>query len=210
MHQTIKKALPYLLLIILITWAAWQATEFHKLHNDDQSLTESVDALRGEQDALQSKADQRHKEVLEAISKLKAEEFKPDPDVPLSAALQRHTYNLCREYDVPYEVVLAVMERETGFRDLTEMDSNGFPSTGLMQVNAINWPDMEAQGIDVHTTEGAIEAGVIILAGYWHRYPPEQALASYNAGETGMRAGGGRRYAKKVLEVVGHENPSGL
>ena len=123
--------------------------------------------------------------------------------------MQECTWNLCREYDVPYEVVLAVMYQETGYRDLTVMDSNGLYSTGFMMVNAIAWPELEEQGIDVHTPEGGIEAGVVILADYWHRYPLEQALTAYNTGEARMLKKGltSTAYSREILQSMEGASP---
>lgn len=197
--------MPYIAGILLIAWAVWQSVQIGELAKDTRKVGEEISALQRQQDTLQSESDRRQAETLEAISTLQSQvedmEFKPNPDIALSPELQSYTYNLCREYGVPYEVVLSVMYTETGFRDLTVRDTNGYLSTGFMMVNAINWTDMEAQGIDMGTAEGRIEAGVAILADYWRRYPPEMALASYNAGEQGMKNGGGRRYAVRVLEV---------
>jgi hypothetical protein len=48
-----------------------------------------------------------------------------------------------------------------------------------------------------------IEAGAIILALFWHKYSPEQALTAYAWGEQGMlNAGRIAPSARRVLEAA--------
>lgn len=184
-------------LALMVICAASQAVQITALKEDAQEAHKAI----ATQDVVQ------HPEPVQMTVPEPVEPPAPTftpMDIPLPIDLQQHTWELCQEYDVPFEVVLAVMYQETGYRDLTVMDSNGLYSTGFMMVNAIAWPELEEMEIDVHSEEGGIEAGIIILADYWHRYPPEQALTAYNCGESRMLRNGltSTRYSRKIMEEV--------
>lgn len=106
------------------------------------------------------------------------------PEVPLTDDLQAHMIRMCVRYDVPYALALAVAEQESSF-DPNARSATG--DVGLMQINRINFDDLNARGIDPETVEGNIEAGVSMLGDLIDRYGDYgQALMAYNLGPTGM------------------------
>ena len=52
-------------------------------------------------------------------------------DIPLDYATQMLLYGACLEFEVPYELALAVIEQETNFRNVTGDDG---ASVGFMQI----------------------------------------------------------------------------
>jgi hypothetical protein len=65
---------------------------------------------------------------------------KPEPtipiySIPLSEELQAYTYRTCEEYGVDYEMVLALMDKESSYRAGVISKSDDY---GLMQINTIN------------------------------------------------------------------------
>lgn len=145
------------------------------------------------------------------INMRQEEDVQPQPlqpqfqarNIPLSADLQEYTWNLCQEYDVPFEVVLAVMEQESNFnvhvRD--NVNYNGTRDRGLMQINSVNWSWLQAEGLDVNDTKQNIEAGVLILSRFIEKYPLEQSLVAYQCGEGRMKQKGltSTGYSAKML-----------
>lgn len=103
-------------------------------------------------------------------------------EVPLSDDLQTATQAVCEKYGVPYALALAVIETESAF----DPDADNGLCIGLMQINSVNFSWLSELGIDPHTYEGNVEAGVLILSrhmetyGDWHK-----ALMAYNCGASG-------------------------
>ena len=110
-------------------------------------------------------------------------------NVPLDDALQRHTYNLCVDYEVEeyYPLVLAVMWRESEFVPTIISKTNDY---GLMQINKINhkWLSDKLEITDFLDEEQNIHAGVFMLSLYLHKYEDiDKALMAYNMGENGAK-----------------------
>lgn len=101
----------------------------------------------------------------------------------LAEDLQYAAQRLCKQYDVPFALVLAIMQQESSFRP--DVD-NGL-CLGLMQINRINFEDLRSHGIEPTTYEGNIEAGIKIISELLDRYDGERhkALMAYNCGPTG-------------------------
>ncbi|WRS26437.1 transglycosylase SLT domain-containing protein [Oscillospiraceae bacterium MB08-C2-2] len=143
-------------------------------------------------------------------SKLSPKPFMaPLYDIPLDAELQEYTYSLCQEYNVDYELVLAIMERESrfmvGIRD--NVNENGTRDRGLMQINQSNWKWLSAQGLDVNIPEDNIEAGVMVISDYVAKYGETNALIAYQCGEARMRELVEQGYITQyATEVLGSRN----
>ncbi len=110
-------------------------------------------------------------------------------NIPLDDALQRHTYNLCVDYEVEeyYPLVFAVMWRESVFVPTTISKTNDY---GLMQINKGNhkWLSKKLGITDFLDEEQNIHAGVFMLSLYLHKYEDiDKALMAYNMGENGAK-----------------------
>lgn len=101
-----------------------------------------------------------------------------------SEELQEFTQDLCEERKLSYPLVLAVIERETGYRNV---DPNGFGSTGYMQVIQ-KWHEerMEKFGVvDLLDPKGNITVGVDYMTELLQKYQDiNLALMAYNMGES--------------------------
>jgi len=110
-------------------------------------------------------------------------------DITLSEELQRYTYNRCQELGLEYEMVLAIMWRESRFQpSAVGVNRNGTRDSGLMQINDVNkkWL-LEKHGIeDLLDPYQNIDAGTAILAKYFSKYSENYALMAYQYGEQGM------------------------
>lgn len=106
--------------------------------------------------------------------------FEPTDIVPLSFADQLTLHYVCKVQNVPYAYALGIIESETHF-DWDAVGACG--EVGIFQVHPVNWDRFEAQGIDVHTHTGNIEAGVMILAECLHEFDEiDKSTMAYKCG----------------------------
>jgi hypothetical protein len=120
----------------------------------------------------------------------------PIYDIALSDELQIYTYDLCQEYDVDYETVLAVMYIESRYQPEVVSRTHDY---GLMQINKYNhkWLS-EALGFTYTTTDelrqnfldpyNNILAGVYMLSESAGKYSDvHRMLMVYNLGPGGAK-----------------------
>jgi hypothetical protein len=119
-------------------------------------------------------------------------EEEPEPqiriyDIPLSQELQEYTFRLCEEYGLDYEMVLALMDQESDYREKVISKTNDY---GIMQINKVNheWLKEELGIEDFLEAEQNILAGIRMLAGLAAKYEdPHLVLMAYNCGENGAK-----------------------
>ena len=113
-------------------------------------------------------------------------------DILLPQTLQAFTQDQCCDYDVPYELVLALMESESSFREdigsekVLGGEEGGPRYYGYMQLSKDNCERAaNTYALDAHTPEGNIEMAVLILSGYLEKYDNnwENAIMAYKGGE---------------------------
>lgn len=99
------------------------------------------------------------------------------PDIPLTGELQRYARAQAYNNNVPYVLVLAVMEQESRF----DATADSGDSYGLMQVHKIHGP----RHIIIEPREN-IRIGCWLLGHYWQQYHDwNKALTAYNCGAQG-------------------------
>ena len=114
-------------------------------------------------------------------------------DIPLDYDTQALLRAACDETGVEFELALAVVWRETTFRNVVGDDGNSF---GFMQVQP-RWhrARMERLGVtDLMDPAGNFRVGCDYLAELLTKYPLEQALTCYNTGRPGYN-----QYARDVV-----------
>lgn len=113
-------------------------------------------------------------------------------DILLPQTLQAFTQEQCVDYNVPYELVLALMESESSFREdigserVLGGEEGGPRYYGYMQLSADNCDKAaNTYALDAHTPEGNIEMAVLMLSGYLEKYDNnwEYAIMAYKGGE---------------------------
>ena len=117
-------------------------------------------------------------------------------DHHLSYDLQAKLYSACQEFGVDYELALAVIEQETGFRNL--MGDSG-ESAGYMQVQE-KWhrERMALLGVDdLSEPEGNFRVGCHFLRECIDKYGLERGLGYYNSGKAVVT-----NYSRSVLEKM--------
>ena len=108
-------------------------------------------------------------------------------DIPLTEELQTFTFYLCEDYGADYEMVLALMDRESDYTASAISKTNDY---GIMQINRINheWLTEELGITDFLDPEQNIRCGVYMLADLAEKYDdPHRVLMAYNMGEKGAR-----------------------
>lgn len=108
-------------------------------------------------------------------------------DIPLTEELQTFTFYLCEDYGADYEMVLALMDRESDYTASAISKTNDY---GIMQINRINheWLTEELGITDFLDPEQNIRCGVYMLAELGEKYEdPHRVLMAYNMGERGAR-----------------------
>jgi hypothetical protein len=109
-------------------------------------------------------------------------------DIPLSKELQDYIRNLCDEYGVLIELVIAMIDVESTFRADVVSKTNDY---GLMQINKCNheWLTDKLGVTDFLDPYQNINSGVHILSGHLEvtNGDIELALMRYNNGATGAK-----------------------
>lgn len=130
------------------------------------------------------------------------------PGIPLSRELQAFTYELCQKLDVPYTLVLGVMEVESHFRTDALREGETADMVGIMQINSRYLPShYQKYGVeDAYDPKDNITIGVNMLAESIRRNGVTYALMEYNMGIVNMRKKRdsgvvSTSYTRKVLEA---------
>ena len=122
-----------------------------------------------------------------------AKQYRYIQGCPLSKELQRDIFDICEKYNVSFEFVMAVINRESRFDINAEGD--GCESVGLMQVQE-KWHSelMEELGVsDLYDPVENVEVGVALLANYFAEHEDVYfVLMKYN---------GGAKYAYRMTEA---------
>lgn len=122
-------------------------------------------------------------------------------DLPLDYETQMLLYGACLEFDVDYELALAVIEQETNFRNVK---GDGGDSAGYMQIQRKWWSGLmdEIGTEDLNQPEDNFRTGCAILRQLLEKYGnTEDALTAYNSGKPGSS-----RYSRSVLERMENDD----
>lgn len=106
-------------------------------------------------------------------------------NISLSEELQEFTYGRCEETGLDYEMVLAVMDKESSYTADAVSPTGDY---GIMQINKVNheWLREEVGTTDFLDAKQNITAGTEILANLAAKYAdPNKVLMAYNMGESG-------------------------
>lgn len=131
------------------------------------------------------------------ISKVQAEEQEPIIDledvkiyydVPLEFEVQDYLFEQCEKYDVPVELVLAVINKESNFKANSISKTSDY---GLMQINKVNhkWLRKQLGVTDFLDAKQNILCGVYILSGHLKSVDGDihKALMQYQFGIAGAK-----------------------
>ena len=116
-------------------------------------------------------------------------------DIPLDYDTQMLLYGACLEFEVPYELALAVIEQETNFRNVT---GDYGASVGYMQIQHRWWGVLmeEIGARDLTDPEDNFRTGCAIIRKLMDKHGSvEDALTAYNRGKPGQS-----KYSRDVME----------
>lgn len=105
-------------------------------------------------------------------------------DIPFDGNLQYDLNKACREFGVDFNLALAVIWKETGYRNVY---GDGGNSVGYMQIQP-RWTYDIMEELNVTSLEDPysnFRVGCKILSDYISQYGVESALTKYNSGSTG-------------------------
>ncbi len=148
-------------------------------------------------------------EIIYADDQMQSVEIVPVYDVPLDADLQNYIIRLCEQYGIPPELVLAVIEKESGCNAAATGDSGN--SHGLMQIQLRHHQERMArlECSDLYDPWQNVTVGIDFLAELLSQYQTaEMALMVYNAGATGAQEMWfcqgiySNEYSRTVLEIA--------
>lgn len=109
-------------------------------------------------------------------------------DVPLSHSLQRYTYEVCADEEVPVTLIMAMVEHESQFDPEIISETDDY---GLLQINAVNHTNLaeKYRAADMLDPYQNIFCGVKIIGSYLDKYDGDytRALMAYNMGDYGAR-----------------------
>ena len=113
-------------------------------------------------------------------------------DVPIPFFIyQVYTFAICQEYEVDYDLVLAIMDGESsGKVKAFNTNKDGTHDKGLMQINSFNyeWLEEELGVTDFYNPYQNIHCGVFMIADLMDRHTDlHTVLMSYNMGEKRTR-----------------------
>lgn len=115
------------------------------------------------------------------------EEDKQYYDIPLSEELQDYIFSLAEQYEVPTEVIIAVIATESSYRPGVVGKAG---EQGFMQIHPINFKWLtESLGVtDFSDPKQNILCGVYMLSKLYSKYDTRtEVLMCYNCGETGAK-----------------------
>ncbi|MDO4730962.1 MAG: transglycosylase SLT domain-containing protein [Clostridia bacterium] len=129
------------------------------------------------------------------------------PDLPLSRSLQEYTFNLCKDNNISYELILGLMYYESKFDPyVVSYNTNGSYDSGIMQINSCNKEYLrKTYGItNLIDPYENIFAGISMISDDILKYGENDALMVYNMGLGGYYNAVGRgiystTYSNEVL-----------
>lgn len=149
------------------------------------------------------------------IKRIKAKS-RPEIDVPLTSELQDYIWDVCQEYQVSYELILAVIMIESEFK--SDVVSYNNSSLGLMQLNKNTYPilakELNIKKFNPFNPKHNVKAGVYYLSqirdcwrnkGVGDEEVFSIMLMTYHYGDRGMKKyikkyGMGCTYVDKIME----------
>ena len=146
--------------------------------------------------------------VTEEVEELKDEDGFVYYDIPLELDIQRHIFDECQLYEVPYELAMAVMYVETGGTFDSSLRSKTNDS-GLFQINDVHKQWLKESGItDLYNPYQNSSAGIWILKDALSKGDNiHTSLMVYNMGHGGARKLWKKgiyssKYSRKVVETM--------
>lgn len=185
--------------ILIIVWCVMICNIDEKEHPEEQTETQQVTIVHPEELETMMQETENRYAIFDCMSEDWGAEDVEDfvfYELPEEYAdtgyfpekMQIYTRCLCEQYDVPYALVIAMIEHESGY--VFDKTGDGGNSKGYMQIYEKWHSDrMEKLGCnDLMNPYQNIRVGIDFLSYLLEKYGTVQdALAAYNYGEKGAR-----------------------
>ena len=183
------------ILAVFLILSLMQCFQAYSLMREIEDINESVAALKDNQQTMREQLQR-----VEEYHPIPASIFEP-LDIPLGPELQEHAVSEARRIGIEPSILFALMYRESRFQtDAWRIDTNGYESVGVCQINGIALPFLIERGIDPSSPYGNITAACELIGHYLKRFSIKEALAAYGVGESAMLRGGGLEAAEELIE----------
>lgn len=191
-------------LIVVSMFALWAVTGIILCANPKVEMLPSdtpIKIVEPDVEALEYKLEQ---EELENNTNHWVNHYPKLYDIPLSGQVQHHIKDICAEYDVDMELVLAIIQRESEYKaDAISADGLAY---GLMQIVPICHKERmnRLEVSDILNPYQNVEVGIDTLAYLFERYNnTNYVLMCYNMGE-GRAAKCGKTetaYTRDIMQI---------
>lgn len=128
-------------------------------------------------------------------------------NIPLSNEMQDYIFETAKRYEVPPELVIAIIQKESNYKT----DATGAAGEqGYMQIHPVNfeWLSEELGITDFYDPEQNILAGIYMLSGLCERYETQnEILMCYNCGEGGAKKLWNKgitetEYCRRIADII--------
>lgn len=131
-------------------------------------------------------------QIIEEPEPVAEETFKAHEEIPLASEYQEWIESECRRLGVCEAYIYALIESESSFRTGILIEDGGGHSAGLCQINSVNWPDMEKNGLDPLDEFDNITYCIMMVSNLINKYAEAEDLINtvttcYKAGEAGAK-----------------------
>ena len=197
-----KTNIALIIMVLLCLFSVRMVLQVNECKSELIEVKQTAEFINAQQNAL----NQRIKAI--EISKPNVTTQQANPpylrDIPLSDELQSYTYETAKEYSVNYDLMLAIMQTESQFKNV--VSDNG-EDIGLCQINTINaeWLYTEHGINNLLDEKQNIKACAIILNKLQGQFDTENhVVMAYNlgAGKAKKYISSGKitKYTEKVYE----------
>lgn len=148
-------------------------------------------------------------EIIEIKKQENVKETIPNYDISLDKEIQQYLYSKCKEYEIEYELALAIIQVESNFKpNAVNVNSNNTKDVGLFQINSFNhkWLSEELGITDFADPYQNIDAGIFMLNNIAQNSEDiHEILIVYNMGRTNYNKLANRgitssKYSRQVIE----------
>jgi len=192
-------------MVLLCLWAGVMTVQVNECKSELIEVKQTAEFINAQQNATNERI--KAIEIQQGNYTTQQASTPYKRDIPLSDELQEYTYNTAEKYNVDYDLILAIMQTESQFRNV--VSDNG-EDIGLCQINVINaeWLYQEHGINNLMDERQNIEACAIILDKLSGQFDDEtHVVMAYNlgAGKAEKYISDGRitEYTEKVYENKG-------
>ena len=189
-------------MVLLCLWAVGMTLQVNECKSELIEVKQTAEIISAQQSAINERI--KALEILEGNYTTTTDKPLYLRDIPLSCELQSYTYETAEKYGVNYDLMLAIMQTESQFKNV--VSDNG-EDIGLCQINTVNaeWLYTDYGIYNLMDERQNIEACAIILNKLQGQFDTEShVVMAYNLGaakaQKYIQSRKMTEYAEKVYE----------